>query len=104
MASIEQLLGHSTDQIEAMSQEELLEKFRSVFDLEAKLIAEGELKVIKDEPEDEEAEDTEDETRIRTAAKGPKRKSAAEKARERMDEMKKALLELETITTEEKLK
>jgi hypothetical protein len=102
MASIEQLLGHSTNDLEAMTTEELLVKFKDVFDLEKKLIDEGALKVIADtpdEPSEDEVDPDEPNLFIKKSAK-PARKSAAEKAKEKMDAVKAQLLELENLTKE----
>jgi hypothetical protein len=96
--SIEQLLGHTTEQLEAMSTEELLVKFASVFDLEKKLIAEGELQVIKDPtPDEEEGDTTEGDAKLITVkTKAPKKsKTPKEKALEQLEKIKNSLMELE---------
>lgn len=86
MASIETLLGLvNSGESSALTDAELLERFKGCFDLERKLIADGDLKVIKDPPSNLEEDES--------PAKKP-RSSAIEKKRAKIEEQKAQLLEL----------
>lgn len=91
---VEKLLGHTFEQLEALSDDALVAAFPDVFNFEKDLINTAALKVVPDEVEDDEESDVEYETKIKRVKTGDSKAEKLAKKKEQMMKDKLELLEL----------